>query len=167
MTTFLETQRLIIRAPTANDFDNWWSVHAESDVIPASKEIIHEWLDHHILDYKKHGFSMGSVYLKDSHEFIGRAGLFYYFYADNTEPDIEIGYVLHKAHWNKGFATELATALIDWGFKNLSVNKLIALIATDNKKSQHILEKVGMRYVKNIKSEGEDFLLYEINKQNK
>ncbi|MBA3661895.1 MAG: GNAT family N-acetyltransferase [Gammaproteobacteria bacterium] len=61
--------------------------------------------------------------LKDNQKFIGRAGLFYYFYTDNTEPDIEMGLVLHKPHWNNGFATELVTALIDWGFKNLSVNK--------------------------------------------
>lgn len=164
MTIFIETERLIIKAPSLSDLDDWCAVYAESDMKHYSKEVVMEWLNHHILEYKKYGFSICSVFLKDNDEFIGRAGLFCYVDIDSQKPDIEMGYIIHKKHWNKGYATEIAKALIDWGFTNLNITKLIALARIDNKKSQHILEKIGMHYVKQIHSEGEDFLFYEIYK---
>ncbi|RDI43427.1 GNAT family N-acetyltransferase [Aquicella lusitana] len=164
MTIFLETKRLIIRAPSLSDYNNWLVVHAESDEMQYPNEVVEAWLNHHILEFQQNGFSMGSVFLKDNNEFIGRAGLFYYSGAIAEKADIEIGYIIHKKYWNQGYATELAKALIEWGFKNLSVSKIIALTRLDNKKSQHVLEKAGMQFVKKIQSEGEDFLLFEIYK---
>ena|SRR3990167_10173176 len=162
MSIFLETQRLLIKAPTPADFNHWCAVHADTDLNPISKDVIKTWLDYHIKDYKKNGFSMGSVYLKNTNTFIGRAGLFYYIHPDGSKPDVEMGYVLHKAYWNQGYATELAHALIHWGFTHLNIDKLIALTREDNNQSKRVLEKVGMHYVKKIRSEGDDFLLYEV-----
>src|SRR6516162_6615703 len=114
MTLILETQRLVIKAPSLSDINKWHALHSESEVTLFSKNTIQEWLDYDIMHYKKHGFSMGSVFEKNSNEFIGRAGLVYLL-NDDTQQDIEIGYALHKTYWKNGYATELVKALIDWG----------------------------------------------------
>lgn len=165
MTAFLETQRLIIETPSVNDIDNWTALYRESETMAYTPDIIQDWLNTDILHFKKHGFSMGSVYKKDSKVFVGRAGLVYLDY-DDTQPDIEVGYVLHKAYWNQGYATELAKALIRWGFNHLNINKLVAVTRSENKRSQGVLEKSRMHYSKIMKFRDEDFLLYEIYRQN-
>lgn len=166
MTLFLETQRLVIKTPTLSDFDNWCAIYAESEGNAISQENIKEWLSLHIADFKRNGFSMGSVFLKDTHEFIGRAGLFHY-YSDEAKREVEIGYGLLNAYWGRGYATELVRALIDWAFDNLDINKLIALTTEDNIRSQRVLAKSGMHYVKKELSEGKEFLRYEIHKRAK
>ncbi len=51
---------------------------------------------------------------------------------NDAQPDIEVGYILHKQFWNKGYATELATSFLAWGFQHLTVDKLIATVHPDN-----------------------------------
>ncbi len=164
MAVFLETQRLIFKTPSPKDISNWVALHRVwKNYKPAT---IKEWLESDIAHFKKHGFGMGSIYEKNSKAFIGRAGLVYLNH-DDTQPDIEVGYVIHKIYWNKGYATELATAIIGWGFKNLSTNKLVAITPPHNKSSQRVLEKSGMRFTKKVQLDGENYLFYEIYKQNK
>jgi ribosomal-protein-alanine N-acetyltransferase len=162
MTIFIETQRLIINVPVLADIDNWYALYAESDMRDITREIVGEWLHHHIIEFKQYGFGMGSVCLKATNEFIGRAGLFHYYDTEGLQRDIEIGYVIHKHHWNKGYASELAVALVDWGFRNLTISRLIALTRRDNIRSQHVLERAGMRYLKMTESDGEDYFEYQI-----
>lgn len=88
-----------------------------------------------MLHFNKHGFTFGVVFEKEIGNFIGRAGLMYLDY-DDTQPEIEIGYRLLKSHWGKGYGTELAKGIIDWGFKHLNVEKLIAIIDPQNEKSR-------------------------------
>ncbi len=104
---------------------------------------------------------MGSVYEKATEVFIGRAGLVHLDYNDQ-QPDIEIGYDLLKAYWGKGYATELAKALIDWGFKRLSIDRIVAVTRPNNILSQKVLQKAGMQQVGTRQFRQEDFLFYTI-----
>lgn len=63
-----------------------------------------------LLYQDKHGHGMASVFLSDSGEFIGQAGIFHIGHYD-LQPEIEIGYRFHKKYWDKGYATEVVTAL--------------------------------------------------------
>ena len=75
---------------------------------------------------------------------IGFAGL----ELDNTNPEIEIGYWFLPSHWNKGYATELARALIQYAFPNLSITTLIASAPPDNTASQNVLLKSDLHLPK-------------------
>jgi len=161
MAIFLETHRLVIKIPKATDINNWIALHGKSEAMSKAPDIVQEWLKSDMTHFEKHGFGMGSVYEKDSKEFVGRAGLFYVDHND-AQPHIEIGYVLRKAFWNKGYATELAKALIEWGFDHLHVDKLVAITNAKNKSSQRVLEKVGMQYKNIVQFHGKNFLFYEI-----
>lgn len=152
MNAFLETERLILTRPSLTDIDNLCELQSDSEVMQyigngvRTREEVMSGLEKAITHQEKHGFSLGSVYEKESGEFIGRAGLIYLGY-DDTQPDIEIGYAFVKTAWGKGYATELTNALIAWGFTHLAVERLIAVARPENSRSRHVLEKSGMTYV--------------------
>ncbi len=59
--------------------------------------------------------------------------------------EVEVGYRLLFKAWGKGFATEGARALVDYGFNRLGVTRIIAVTHPANKASQHVLRKSGLR----------------------
>lgn len=169
MNIFLETNRLILKAPELSDFDDLYLLQTDPEVMKyigegvRSKQEVELSLHNAIAHYQKHGFSLGNVFEKESGEFIGRAGIIY-LALDDTQPDIEIGYAFFKPYWNKGYATELSRALIIWGFANLPVNYLVGVIKPKNEKSRHVLEKVGMKYIKQSLYRGQEVAYYRIDK---
>ncbi|KTC86276.1 GNAT family acetyltransferase [Legionella cincinnatiensis] len=106
MSILVETSRLLIKTPILDDLEYWYFLHSDEHVMEymggvQSKSVIQEWLQSDILHYNKHHFTMGSIFEKNNNEFIGRAGLVYLDHNEN-QPDIEIGYVLHKNTGGRG-----------------------------------------------------------------
>lgn len=91
---------------------------------------------------RQHGFAMGAVHLKATNEVIGWAGLQH---LDGT-PEIEVGYAFAQAHWRKGYATETAAAWLRYGFEQLGLPRIVAVVIPENRASRHVLEKLGMSY---------------------
>lgn len=60
--------------------------------------------------------------------------------------EYEIGYRLKKKFWGYGYATEGSEFLIEYGFKQLHLPKIIGLTDPHNKASQHVLQKCGLVY---------------------
>jgi len=165
---FLETKRLIIKPPSISDVELVYSLDSDPDVMryigngyPRSREESLSWYEKSIKHFEKYGFSFGLVFEKETGEFIGRAGINYNAY-DDSQPDIEIGYRLYKKFWNKGYATELADALVEWGFKNLKIDKLCGFSHPDNRSSCRVLEKIGMHFIGIDKYSDEKIVRYEI-----
>jgi len=76
---------------------------------------------------------------------LGRCGLNL---IDETS-EVEIDFVLAKKFWVKGYATEAAKAVIEYGFKILlHLDRIIALAKIDNIASRKVMEKNRMRYIK-------------------
>ncbi len=171
MKIFLESERLIIKKPSLDQLAEAFSIDSDPEIMhymggARTEDSIRAWLEKNIQHQKKHSFGFGFVYEKETGQCIGRAGLLYLAY-DDTQPDIEIGYRLHQSSWNKGYATELVKALIQWGFSNLSVNKLVAVINPKNERSRRVLEKVGMCYVGKDRYYDKEVERYEILKWDK
>ncbi len=57
--------------------------------------------------------------------------------------EIELGYLLARKSWRKGFATEAASACLQLGFEKLGFREIIALTDLENTASQKVLEKTG------------------------
>jgi [ribosomal protein S5]-alanine N-acetyltransferase len=167
MSIFLETKRLIIKTPEPTDFDYLSVLQSDPHVMQyigqgvRSLAEIAAALEKALAHYKKYGFSFGCVFEKDSGAFVGHAGLIYFAY-DDTQSDIEIGYALTKSAWNKGYATELVKALIEWGFQHLKVNKLVAVINPANERSRRVLQKVKMKYAGRAHHRNTEAALYDI-----
>jgi len=170
MKKILETDRLIITLPDMAAFEDVYKLDSDPDVMKyigngkiRSREESLSWYKKSIQYAEKYGFSFGLVYEKASGNFIGRAGISHNAY-DDSQPDIEIGYRLYKKYWNKGYATELATALIDWGFFHLNIERICGFAQPNNTSSRNILEKIGMHFVREDSYGGEKVIRYEIYK---
>jgi RimJ/RimL family protein N-acetyltransferase len=59
---------------------------------------------------------------------------------------VDLGYMLGLADWGKGYATEIALALIDAAFCQLRAERVISTVDVNNRASIHVLEKIGMRW---------------------
>lgn len=83
--------------------------------------------------------------------------------SDNIrQPDIELAYRLHQKYWYKGYATELAKALIEYGFSKFSLPKIVAIVHPENERSRRVMEKSGMFYRGMIDFKGSVLPCYEI-----
>jgi RimJ/RimL family protein N-acetyltransferase len=56
-----------------------------------------------------------------------------------------IGYLFHRDYWGQGYGTEVAAALVAFGFDQLGLSRMWSTCDVENTASAHILEKVGMR----------------------
>lgn len=82
------------------------------------------------------GFWIFSLGLDD----IGHGGLFR---SNRMKGEIELGYALRPPYWKRGYATEMARALIDTVARGLNLTKLVAITRPDNEPSQRVLLKCG------------------------
>lgn len=79
-----------------------------------------------------------SIVEKSTQAIIGTAIIFNF---DQEANQAEIGYVLHKDHWGKGYGTEIVALMSDFAFKSLNLHKLHAIVVHANIGSARILEK--------------------------
>jgi len=66
--------------------------------------------------------------------------------------DLEIGFVMAKQAWGKGYATEIGDAQLAMGFEELGCQRLLGLVEPRNAASIHALTKLGMRFLKDVTS---------------
>jgi [ribosomal protein S5]-alanine N-acetyltransferase len=89
---------------------------------------------------------------KTADNIVGFAGLF------PSEPlgvnDFEIGFVLARSAWGRGIATEIGEAQLAFGFEKLNCARLLGLADPRNQPSIHALEKLGLRYLKDVTEPG-------------
>ncbi len=59
--------------------------------------------------------------------------------------EADIGYELDPRHWGRGYATEAASKLLSFGFRDLRLHRIWAWCIAENVASARVLEKIGMR----------------------
>ena len=111
--------------------------------------------------YDTYGLGFFCAFEKQSNAFIGQAGLFHLTY-NTHQPHIELAYRLHQNHWGKGYATELARALIERGFDSRQLPAIIAPVHPGNTGSIRVLEKAGMIRCDDIRHKGHLIPCYHI-----
>jgi len=142
----IETERLILRPPQPEDFDPWATVMedaAASRFIGGPQPRSGAWRGFCCVAgaWSMFGFAMFSVIEKSSGMWIGRLGP----WKPEAWPGPEVGWGLAKEAWGKGYATEGATASIDWAFDNLGWTNVIHCIDPHNTPSQAVALRLGSR----------------------
>lgn len=80
----------------------------------------------------------------------------------------EIGYILNRNYWNRGYVTEAARRVVSFGFEELGLHRIYATCDPENTGSYWVMEKIGMqregylREYKLFKGVWRNFLLYSI-----
>ncbi|MEO8963747.1 MAG: GNAT family N-acetyltransferase [Gammaproteobacteria bacterium] len=168
MNNFFETKRFILKPIDPSHLEDLFALRSDPEVMKyigdgsvKTKKEVEEFIQLGAGYFEKYGLDFFSVYKKDTGEFIGQAGLFHVGFNVN-QPDIELAYRLHKKYWNQGYATELAKALIQYGFNQLSLPKIIAAVRPENEGSRKVMEKAGMSYIGIVDFRGKPWPCYEI-----
>jgi RimJ/RimL family protein N-acetyltransferase len=138
----IETARLSLRPLGIVDLEHVVAMHADPEVArfnPLTTELAPERLRSNELQWAERGHGLFAVRDRTTGTFIGRVGLTYWPQFDETE----VGWTLRRDAWGLGYATEAATACIEWGFARLPVPYLTAMIRPDNDRSQRVARRLG------------------------
>ena len=140
----LETARLILRPTAAEDFEPWAAFMADEAASkfvggPQPRSVAWRGFLSMAGAWVIQGFAMFSVIEKASGRWVGRLGP----WVPEGWPGTEVGWGLAREAWGKGYATEGATAAIDWAFDNLGWSEVIHCIASDNAPSQAVAHRLG------------------------
>ncbi|WP_438482069.1 GNAT family N-acetyltransferase [Oleiharenicola lentus] len=113
-----------------------------------------------IASYAKNGFGLWAVRLKNSQTPIGMCGLI----KRDTLEDIDVGFAFLEKHSGHGYATEAASAVLHYGWTHAGLKRIVAITDSQNDASIRVLEKIGLRFEKNIAlpSDGKIGNLYAI-----
>lgn len=169
MKPIIETQRLLLRELSPEDFDALYAVLADSDIMqhyPYTFDAgrVQRWIAWNMERYQKDGFGLWAVVLKESGEMIGDCGLTMQNINGSIQP--EIGYHIAKAHQRQGYAREAARACRDWAFENTPFNRVYSYMKKANIPSSATARASGMRLVEEFTDkEGEQTVVYAITRK--
>ena len=178
MSKYLFTsERLGFRDWTETDFNALYNLCQDKRVMEFFPELpdeerIHAAIKKFNAYQAQYSFTFWAVELLNTNEFIGfigRAPVLDLPFAPTTE----IGWRLAYKHWNKGYAKEGAKACLNYGFNHLNLEKIVSFTATVNKRSEALMQKIGMTQIGEFghpKVDKDNWLhqhvLYEIKNEN-
>jgi [ribosomal protein S5]-alanine N-acetyltransferase len=147
----LQTERLILRPHRADD---WAAVAAYAnhpDVLRYRPDDIRSSVQmqahlQHLVTLQQHEPRTRyhfAIILSATDCLIGWCGLSL---SDDARQIAELGYDLDRAYWGKGYMTEAAQALVDWGFRSLQLHRIVAECHPENMASMRVMQKLGMTY---------------------
>jgi RimJ/RimL family protein N-acetyltransferase len=141
---FLQTARLRLRPLVASDADSLIRIYSDREVTRYLGDSAGDRVTGELTTFERHwvdhGYGQCAAIERGTGRFLGRVGLTLW----PEWKEVEVGYVLERAAWGRGLATEAARILVDWAFANLEVDYLIAAIQPDNARSQAVAVRLGM-----------------------
>lgn len=164
----VETDRLILREMTEDDFDALYAVLADPDNMKHYPHAFDEnrvrgWISRNIERYKVFGFGLWAVVLKETGEVIGDCGLTMQMMNGQIKP--EIAYHIRKDLQRRGYASEAARAVRDWTFINTPFNIIYSFMKQANIPSYRTATAYGCRLVDEFEDENNQvFKVYAISR---
>ncbi len=145
----METERLLLREMTPDDFGALYRVLADPGIMrhypyAFDEDRVRSWIARNVNRYRECGFGLWAVCLKDTGEMIGDCGLTLQNIDGKTLP--EIGYHIRRDCQRKGYAREAAAAVRDWAFRHTDYPALYSYCKYTNEPSIRTAESIGMRF---------------------
>jgi len=147
----IRTNRLFLRRFSKGDLNAYAEIMGDYEVgkwFPNgdgyTREEAKRSLDTILGHWDKHGFGIWAITDQKKTAILGRCGL--NLIAETSE--VEVDFVIARGFWGRGYATEAAKAALAYGFEMLNLDRIIALAKPENVASRRVVEKIGMRYLK-------------------
>lgn len=144
---WLETARLALRRFTLDDLDTLAQLHADPVVTRylggvKDRATTEAQMRTRILDYyEQHpGLGVWATIERAS----GAVAGFHVLNHIQGETELQVGYALFTDFWGRGYATEMTTALLHYGYGTLGLPQINAITDLGNTASQHVLSKAGL-----------------------
>jgi RimJ/RimL family protein N-acetyltransferase len=147
----LETDRLILRRFRPEDTDAMVAINADPQVMECFPSTMsREETLAHLARVKAHwtenNFGLFAVEIRDTGQMIGFTGLSIPPYETPATPCVEVGWRMTPTAWGKGYATEAATACLNWGFNEIDLNEIVSFTFEGNTRSRRVMERLGMTH---------------------
>lgn len=151
----IETERLLLRGPVPADVDAWAACLADPEVtrfVPAAAGTFRERAERSLNRFQRgweadHQVLMAWV-IADKVD--GRLLGLCWTEGEERTGDAEVAYLLCRAAWGRGIATEAARAMVRYAFEHGGWDRLVAYIVPANGASGRVLEHIGFVYEKNV-----------------
>ena len=157
MNIVFETERLLIRQFTKDDYENYFILHGDPQVMqyirPAEdREACDKRFEDTILNIPAHDYlGRWAVNEKESGRFVG---CFVICPIPKQEDRIQLGYSFIPEVWGRGYATEASKAGVEYFHNQTPLTELYAVTETANTASENVLVKVGFQFLE-TKMDGE------------
>ncbi len=160
----LQTERLLLREFRPYDWDAYAPMLADAEVMRYMGEgktftrdeawrAISAVLGH----WRMLGYGMWALEEKATGALVGRVG----FIDPPGWPGFELGWMLGKPYWGRGFATEGAARCLRYAFEELRRDRVISLIRPANLPSIRVAERLGETLAGEVELLGSKALVYE------
>lgn len=142
----ITTDRLVLREFSQQDVFGFFKLNDDPEVLKYTGDkafidaVEAEEFIKGYSHYQRHGYGRWSIYTKNSNQYIGFCGLRY----SEEKRETDIGFRIALNFWGYGYATESALAVIEFGFKQLALEKIVANVMLDNIASHSVIKKLGM-----------------------
>jgi len=168
----LETERLVLRPYVLTDAPSVQKMCGDRAIAATTLAIPHpypdgaaeQWISTHAESFRQGTEVILAVTLKPDKPVIGSVALS----VNKKHQRGELGYMVAKAHWNRGYCTEAARAMMSYGFGTLGLSRIQAMHFPRNPASGRVMQKLGMtregtlrQYVSN-RGAREDIVMYSI-----
>lgn len=162
----LETKRLLLKPYEQEFADAIYSVVSQAEIAdtmitiphPYPKTLVNKWIAYLQLSAKQGTAFEFAVFLKeDPEKYIGNCGLVS---ISSSHQKAEIAYFIDKNEWGKGYATEVASFMLSYGFEVLGLERIYGHCMSRNPASRKVMEKVGLQFEGTLRHDikkGEDF----------
>lgn len=161
-----ETKRLLHRNFTLNDLDRLIEMRLSAGVMKyiggkkmQNPEALKQRLQFYISCYDK-SIGMQAIIWKETGLMIGWSGL----QPLENSDEIEVSYGMIKDFWGKGIGFETGHFWLNFGFKQLGLERIVAVADKENVGSWKIMEKLGMKFEKEELHYSMNCLVYAISK---
>ncbi|OQY26882.1 MAG: GNAT family N-acetyltransferase [Candidatus Cloacimonetes bacterium 4572_55] len=144
------TERLLLRpftlddAPRVRQLAGEWEIADTTTNIPNpyEKGMGEEWILTHQPDFKQNKAVTFAVVLRMNDQLVGAISLL----LKNPHDAAEMGYWIGKPYWRRGYCSEAAMAMLEYGFGTIGLNRIYAEYFKRNPASGKVMEKIGMSY---------------------
>jgi RimJ/RimL family protein N-acetyltransferase len=163
----LATERLRLRGLRADDLEAYSRMYAEPDVMrfledgqPLDRSAAFRSMAVHLGHWHLRGYGQWALEDRATGELVGRAGL----WQPEGWPGLEVGWLLARGSWGRGFATEAGRAATDYAFRMVGAETVISLIRPDNHASIRVAERIGESYLRTVELAGAQALVYSLDR---
>jgi RimJ/RimL family protein N-acetyltransferase len=159
----LETARLTLRPLRDDDLDEMCLLLGDRDGLalwgePLDHEGSRRWIERNKERYRAHGFGRCAVILRATGALVGDCGLHRTVVEGVSE--VELGWIVARAHRGEGIATEAGLAWRDFAFTRLGLDRIVSMISEQNLASRRVAEKLGMTVERTAFWGGAQMLMY-------
>ena len=159
----IETQRLRLRGWRPDDFEDFARISADPEVMryvgagqPATRSQAWRAMALFVGHWSLRGYGLWATEERSTGAFIGRIGL----WSPEGWPGLEVGWLLDRAYWGRGLATEGAHAALEYAFSAVGASHVISVISPENVRSIRVAEKIGERFEREDDLDGNRVLIY-------